>query len=738
MRGKVSIFATRHKLMVAALCVTCACHSIADDTLELCAPTNFDAPVASQSPLSSDGMIVLESGAGALDKVGNARLSQGVSVQRDSLLLTAEEGSYQRDTGILSLTGDVSYSGTGADIVSQEAILSYVNGQVSFSEAEFQLGNGASRGAASLLAIDRAGTLQLNGVDYTTCPPDQDDWMVRAESILLDTDTGVGSARGLTLRFRDVPILYTPYLSFPISTQRKTGFLLPNFGQSARNGLDISVPWYWNIAPQYDATFTPRVLTRRGIQLDSQLRYLTRRSRGELGLAYLPNDDLERIDRTSVRWQNQTDFAGRWRAFADITDVSDDQYLEDLGGSLSNTSVTHLNRSVGVRYFGEHITGDISATSYQTIDTAITDELEPYRMLPRVRVNADYDDLPWGFETGFRTEWTDFDRDVGVTGKRLHMAPYAGFDWSSGGLYATPRLQWWHTRYDLTEQGQTEKRTATRDLPIASLSAGIRLERELPKAGLRQTLEPHLYFVHVPFRNQSDLPVFDTILPISSLEQLYRENRFIGIDRIGDADQLTVGVRTRLFDANSGRTILAATVGQSRSLSAQEIRLPDSDVPIGNASDYIAELLVNVWGNWNIELAQQWNEQRRETTKSEIRLQYLPGKQRVVNLAYRFRRDSLEQGDLSFSWPLASRWNIVGRYNYSLREDVSLERFIGVEYESCCWGLRLVSRRFISRRDGTSDTAISLQLELKGLTSVGDPADELLERGILGYQSTID
>ncbi len=180
-------------------------------------------------------------------------------------------------------------------------------------------------------------------------------------------------------------------------------------------------------------------------------------------------------------------------------------------------------------------------------------------------------------------------------------------------------------------------------------------------------------------------------------------------------------------------TVLRATLGQTRYLSEQAVTLPGEIAPGGNSSDYIAELSLNIWGNWNVDLTQQWSTERSETTQSEVRLQYLPGDGKVVNLAYRFRRDAVDQGDISWSWPVSSRWNVVGRYNYSFLERASLERFVGIEYESCCWGLRIVSRRFISRRDGTADTSVAIQLELKGLTSVGDPADELLERGILGY-----
>ncbi|MFK8051560.1 MAG: LPS-assembly protein LptD [Woeseiaceae bacterium] len=706
----------------------------ADDELPsvLCENTGFSAPETDALPIENEAFN-LESGSGSITLGGDAILKDGVRASGGGYAIEASEGRYEQAAGALSLLGDIRYTGMGADIASQTALLDYLYGKVEFSDAEFRLGNGASRGAAGLLRLNRRGKIRLEDVSYTSCPEGKDDWIVQARKIRLDTENGVGEANGLSLRFKGIPVLYAPYLSFPISAQRKTGFLLPRIGQSTRNGVDIAAPWYWNIAPAFDATFTPRILSRRGVQLGTEFRYLTKRSTGTMQAVYLPGDDLTGLDRTLFEWQNQTDFASRWRAFIDVTDVSDNAYLEDLGGSLSSAAATHLNRSVGLRYLGTRTTAEARLTHYQTIDQLIGPADVPYRLLPAVRVDSRYPDLPLGIELGLNAELTGFDRDVGVTGARYHVAPSISLPIENSGFYLEPRLQWMYTHYKLDEDSTTGDTSLTRSMPIAEFRTGIRLERELSDGNLRQTLEPHLYYVHVPFRDQNDIPVFDTIQPIASIEQLYRNNRFVGLDRIGDTDQVTVGVTTRLINSDDGKAILTATLGQSRYLSSQTVALPGLTDTTGNSSDYIAELRLAVWGNWNIDVAQQWNSESNRTTKSEIRLQYLPGRNRVVNIGYRFRRDSIDQGDISWSWPISSRWNAVGRYNYSFREETTLERFVGFEYQSCCWGLSIVSRRFISRRDGTSDSAIAIQLELKGLSSVGDPVNQLLERGILGY-----
>ncbi|MED5462166.1 MAG: LPS assembly protein LptD, partial [Pseudomonadota bacterium] len=296
-----------------------------------------------------------------------------------------------------------------------------------------------------------------------------------------------------------------------------------------------------------------------------------------------------------------------------------------------------------------------------------------------------------------------------------------------------PGIKLDHTRYELENRLPGEPVDPSRTLPIASVDMGLNFERLMNSSGRAQTIEPRILYVNVPFESQDGLPVFDTILPDLNLVQLYRENRYLGVDRITDTDQLSIGVTSRIIKTGTGRELMSATIGQALYLSDQTVRLPGQTFAVGDSSDYIAELRFLIYDNLNFEVGHQWND--TGTTKSEARLQYRPAGNKILNFAYRFREGSLEQGDISWSWQLTQNWNFVGRYNFSLRDNEVLEQFYGIEYESCCWGVRLVGRRYISTRDGTQDSSIGLQLVLKGMTSIGTPTDRLLERGILGYSA---
>ena len=305
------------------------------------------------------------------------------------------------------------------------------------------------------------------------------------------------------------------------------------------------------------------------------------------------------------------------------------------------------------------------------------------------------------------------------------------------GWFIEPAVAVDYTRYELSNTDPGQRASPDRVLPIASVDTGVVFERLMNNTDAQrvQTIEPRLLYVHIPFEDQDGLPVFDTITPDLNLVQLFRKNRFLGIDRIADTDQLSVGLTSRILDLDTGRELLTATIGQVRYFSTSRVSLPSTPSFTDESSDYIAEMRVLLLRNVNFDFGHQWGTGRSGTTQSQARLQYRPASNRILNLAYRFRRDSLEQGDVSWSWPLSSKWNFVGRYNYSFRDNETLEEFYGIEYESCCWGIRMVSRRYISTRDGTRDTTFGLQLVLKGMTSVGTAADKLLERGILGYSA---
>ena len=688
-------------------------------------------------PLDDPATLQLEAGRveARLGEQPSASLSGGILLRRADKLAGAESARYDPDTQSLYLTGNVRYEDPGTQIRSDSAEFEYESGRIGFSGAEFWMGSNNSRGAADRLQISQDGLLQLDNVSYTTCPPGSNDWLLQAKDIDLDSRSGTGTARGVKLRFQGVPILYAPWLTFPISDARKSGMLTPEIGSTSRSGNELVVPLYWNIAPNYDATFTPRVLTDRGVQMQGQFRYLTKSHHGVIDADYLNDDKLTGESRSYIGVGHTSLLWERWLGEVEFREVSDNQYFEDLGGSLSTSTITHLNRAARLEFHTDNLSLFGQVQDYQTIDDAIEPQEEPYRRLPQLLARGSWPDLWLGTTVNLDGEIVNFDREVGVTGWRFNLAPELELPFTRPGYFFTPAVAMDYTSYDLsnTEPGQREN--PERVLPIASVDTGMVLERlTTSSSGTRiQTIEPRLLYVHVPFEDQSDLPVFDTITPDLNLVQLFRKNRFLGVDRIADTDQLSVGITSRVLDAATGKELMSGTIGQIRYFHTSTVTLPSAPSLTDESSDYIAELRFLLLRNVNFDLGYQWGARDRGTTQSEARLQYRPASNRIINLAYRFRRDSLEQGDVSWSWPLSKKWNFVGRYNYSFRDEQALEEFYGLEYESCCWGLRIVSRRYISTRDGTRDTTYGLQLVLKGMASVGTAADKLLERGILGY-----
>ncbi len=684
---------------------------------------------------------VIEFQAGEVDasfgKDPSASLSGGVLLRRGDRLAGADDASYDPLSQALMLSGNVRYEDPGSAISSNSAEFAYLTGRIRFEGAEFLLGERNARGSAGVLEINQEGRLQLADVGYTTCPVESEDWIILADSIELNSTTGVGTARDLKLRFKGVPILWAPYMSFPITDARKSGILTPEIGSTGRSGNELSIPYYWNIAPNYDATFTPRLLTARGLQMGAEGRYLFERSEGTAIVEYLPDDSQYNSNRHLVSFDHQTLFDNGWRNVIDFAEVSDNQYFEDLGGSLSISSITHLNRSLLVDYYGENWSMIGLFQDYQTIDEAIAPIDEPYQRLPQIRASGFWPGGALGLDYGINGEIVNFNRDIGVTGWRLNVVPGVELPVVKPGWFFVPSVKLDHTQYDLENRLPGEDLEPSRTLPVASVDMGLHFERLMSGAeGRIQTIEPRLLYVHVPFEEQDQLPVFDTILPDLNLVQLYRENRFLGVDRIADTDQLSVGITSRIMETGSGRELMSVTVGQALYLSEQSVTLPGQAMATADSSDYIAELRFLIYDNLNFDVGHQWSQ--TGTTRSEARLQYRPASNKILNVAYRYRRDSLEQGDISWSWPLAQSWNFVGRFNFSIRDSQALEQFYGLEYESCCWGLRLVGRRHISTRDGTQDSSIGLQLVLKGMTSVGTAADRLLERGILGYSSDLN
>jgi LPS-assembly protein len=647
---------------------------------------------------------------------------------RDAIYDSAAQ-SFQVDHGVEYSDPDLKVSGAGAHLDQ--------NGAATFEGAQFELPARNARGSADRINATTAGQLSLDNVRYTTCPVGNEDWILRASDIDINQRAGIGIGRGVRLDFKGVPILYTPFISFPVGAERKSGFLFPTIGTSSRNGYSLSVPWYWNIAPNYDATFTPTWFSKRGAKLDTELRYLSSLGRGSLQAEYLPDDKEAGDRRALVHFIDRSDFTDRLRLDIDAANVSDSQWFEDFGLGPEGTSTTYLNRAANLTYLSDRWFATLRAQNFQTIDDiGIAREDRPHTLLPQLAVRADFPDQPYGLALGFDFELANFAHnfDIVDTGWRMDVAPEVRMPLRGAGIYLEPSASFRYTAYRLDEARPGLDRSPQRSAPILSVDGGMIFERP---AGSRQqrlhTIEPRFMYLYVPYRNQDDLPVFDTAAADLNLVQLFRTNRYVGADRLSDANQLAIGFTSRLLDARTGEEFISGTVGQAYYFHRPQIALPGEALEDPDSSDIIAELDVRAYGNWNVGMGVQWDPGDNRSEKGDIELQYKPAYDRVVNLGYRFRRGNIEQVDGSVAWPISDNWSGYGRMVYSLKDKATLDQFAGFEYRSCCWRLRVVGRRHVSDRTGDRDTSILLQLELNGLSNVGVGADAFLERAIRGY-----
>lgn len=665
---------------------------------------------------------------------GLANFADRVRLRRGDVSVSADGAVYDQASGAFSISGDVEFRDPTTLIRGQSAEYDAVRSTLQIEGTEFELLELPARGAADELKVEGASRVKLRRVSYTSCARGKDDWQLTAREIRVDRETGMAAARNARLDFMGVPILYAPYLTYPVTGQRKSGLLLPEVGNSSQRGVDVLVPYYFNLAPNYDATLTPRFMSRRGLQAAGEFRYLTRRHEGQLYGEFLPNDDVTGENRELVSFYNRSALPRGWRATLEGTDVSDTTYFEDLSGSLAAASQTHLWRRADLELYNQVWSVLLRFEDYQTLDEAIVPEDEPYRRVPRLAASAIWPRGPLGLEYGFLSDISYFDRDVGVTGLRATFRPDLTLPLEYRGIYLRPSVALDHTRYALSDTDPGADDSPDRTVPIYSADLGAVFERSAGAEGRwLQTLEPRAQFVYIPFEDQSALPVFDTIVPDFNLVQLFRTNRYVGYDRLSDTEQLSIGITSRLIRARDGAQLLTATLGQALYFSDQEVVLPGNDPSEDDSSDYIAELGMNLYDRWKLDLGYQWDSDESESTLAEARIAYKPDELRIVNVAYRYRRDVLEEIDIAAAWPLGERWSAVGRYDYSIQDSEPLERFLGLEYATCCWAIRTVLRRYVASRTGESETAFTVQLQLKGFSSTSSPAERLLDRGILGY-----
>lgn len=665
---------------------------------------------------------------------GDAKLSGNVVVRQGERVIRADNVAYDAENQRLQVQGAVQYEDSLVRATGGSGTYSQVLG-ATFEGAEFELFERNARGSARSMSLDTNGRVDLEDVSFTSCPTNDPAWRIAANRLHLDTRTRNGTGRDAKIEFKGVPLLYTPWISFPIGNQRKTGLLFPDVGASSRNGAQVSIPYYWNIAPNIDFTALPVLYSKRGVDLAGELRFLTTAQRGSLDFNYLPGDRLADRDRNRVRLLHSASLPAGWRWRADATNVSDTTYFEDFAQGTEGTAVAFAERFAELSYRDANWNLRAQVQNFQVLDAALAREDRPYMRAPRIVAGADFALPRWpSFTYGFDSEIVNFRRNTGVTGWRADAAPRVGFDWSGAGYFVRPTVGYRYTAYSLDDVAPGVNDSPDRSLPFTTVDAGVVLERPSGKRGQRRlTLEPRALYLYTPFREQNDLPVFDTTVPDLNTVQLFRLSRYVGADRVSDANQLSVGVTSRLLDSASGAQYVALTVGQAVYFEQPRVALPNETTVNRDRSDFIAQLALTAYKNWNIEAGLQYNTEEPRSERTQFAVQYRPGNDRVVNLAYRSQYQRLEQAEASAAWPVSRRWSVFGRAVYSLRDEEALEQFAGFEYRACCWSLRTVARRFISSRTGDEDTGVYLQLELNGLASVGNPAGAFLASSIRGY-----
>ncbi len=640
----------------------------------------------------------------------------------------------------------------GGDVLEGDRLRLYVEaerGSIEKPKYEVQVRGTRGRGDAEQMQLEGQGKYRVRNGSYTSCEVGNDDWFVRANDLEIDKGRELGVARGASIEFLGRPIFYTPYLSFSLDNQRKSGFLSPTVGTSASSGAIVAVPYYWNIAPNRDATITPRVMSKRGVQLDTELRYLDHRYSGNLRFEVLPNDRAKNDEnRYAVALLHNQNFANGWYGNLNIQKVSDDTYFTDLGTTIAVTSRTVLPRQ-GSLARGGNWWGDgtwVFSGLVQRWQTLQTDPLvpvtPPYNRTPELAFTATKTNIGYT-DFDFYGSYVNFDHPTLVNGQRAVAYPFVTLPLQTSFAYVTPKIGVHSTYYDF-ERSTTALRDQSRTLPIFSADSGVVFERPTAWFGERliQTLEPKLFYVYIPKREQNHLPNFDSGLQDINFATLYTENQFSGHDRINDANQLTIGVSSRFLHEQSGLERLRVGVAQRYYFKPQEVTLPGVAPRSSSNSDLLAAVSGTVAPHWTVDAGWQYTTDTSITQRFNVATRYQPEPGKVLNLSYRYTNpalaraqpldNTLRQVDVSAQWPVTSRWTAIARFNYSLIDSTLIEGLAGFEYNGGCWAFRVVGHRFVTatRNDSSS---LFVQLELNGLSKIGSNPLELLRRSISGY-----
>ncbi|GAC1035292.1 LPS-assembly protein LptD [Pseudomonas sp. No.117] len=745
-----------------------------------------------------------------------ATLAGDVVLRQGGMQVESQEANLHQLENRGELKGNVRFRDNGLLMVGDKADLQLDNGQVQVDNAEFVMHQSHARGSALYAKRGDDAIIRLKDGTYTTCEPGSNAWQVKGNTVTLNPATGLGYATNATLRVKDIPVLYTPFIYFPIDDRRQSGFLAPSISTSSDTGFAITTPYYFNLAPNYDATLYPRYMAKHGLQTEGEFRYLTRSSEGQVYGSYLKDTDPEHEgepeatdNRWLYGWKNRSGLDSRLMAEVDYTRISDPYYFQDLDTDLGINKPTYVNQQGRLTYRGDDFTAALNMQAYQL---ATVSDVTPYNRLPQLTVNGALPYHPGGLDFTYDTEAVRFERsfddntyfdiddngnqtnfrtrpDVNIfglaraNGNRYNLAPGIALPMTQSWGFLTPAVRYYYTQYDLDLDTQGENQIAqsggnydsspSRSVPLFSLDSGLYFDRtsNLFGEGGKQTLEPRAKYLYVPYRDQSDIPVFDTGEYTFSYSSLWRDNRFTGADRIGDANQVALGVTSRFIEPN-GFERANVSLGELFYFRDREVQLPglEDDLPddaTTSRSPYALAGMYRFNRDWRVNGEYNWDPVLHRTDSGSVMFHYQPEAEpgKIVNLGYRYRDNvrvydpnlgrftynsddyKIDQHDISFIWPIVPQWSAIARWQFDYNKSRTLEAFGGFEYDNCCWKLRLISRYWLKSEDDVyytsqsseADRGIFLQIVLKGLGNVfGGKTEGFLDRGIQGYRERED
>lgn len=705
------------------------------------APQNAGAPAtpATQATQATPVEVWAESMTGRPDR--DVFLDREVEIHHADTIVNADRAHYNVLQDQVDASGHIIMQRQKDRYTGDTLKLHLETGEGFITNPTYRLARNQARGNATRIDFEAEDRAVVVDGTYSTCEATDPDWYLQSSSLRLDSGRDIGTASKTVIFFKGVPILGMPAMSFPLSSARKSGALPPTFGATNKGGIEFGVPYYFNIAPNRDMTLYPRVIAQRGLQIGAELRYLGTDFAGETRLEFMPMDRLAGAKRYALTSLHNQTLTKGWSLGWNLNTASDNDYPSDFPNTITTSSQRLLGRDLNLNYAGDIWRMTTRTSKYQLLQDKLAPIQRPYDRLPQINLQAGQQDIV-GFDWNAELEMTRFVRPPTVlgdpqvnstSGTRFLLNPQLSYPILHSAYFLKPKVSFDLTQYELMNAGPGEKASFTRSLPSFSMDGGLIFERDAGFFGksVTQTLEPRLFYVRTPYQDQQKLPNFDTVAADLSFYQLFAENRFIGRDRISDANQVTLALTSRFIEQN-GAERMRLTLGQRFYFAKQLVTL--GAISNESRSDLLLSAQGRLTQSVTLEGNVQYSESLQQQNVSNFGVHWQPEARHILNLQY--RRDllnKLEQTDVSSQWLIANRWYGVGRINYSLVDKKVVEGLFGLEYKDDCWVFRAVGQRKPTAT-GVVNSSLFFQLELNGLTRIGPNPLDALRNSIPGYQ----